>query len=456
MNIKPKTEALSRILNLTGRAVKPNAAVSVLTAVLFEADKDKSSLTVSATDMELSIKVTAGQCDVEESGKAAIRAGLLADVVRSLDDEAVEISSTDSEATLSTEKGSYSINAYKADDFPKIPDFPTEKGSYFTVPADALAEAIEKVLPFTSSDHLRPVLTGALVTFEDGELTMAATDSYRLGVASKKLKGTPDTKVSKIIPARGLKEVARLASMTEEIHISITDNQAMFSAPGVTISTRLIDGSYPEYKRLMPPEFAKSFRVNRKELMASLKRVNLFCGKTNPPTPIRLSFTTGQKSLMGDELVIAGSSQEIGTGREVVGFTNEGADKDGNDGEAYIVAFNPSYLMASVATAGTEDVIFKFNEPLKPAMVFPADENEDGPSVQMLLMPMRDQYAEDEKSKEGKADAKAQKSEKEEAQPDDKEPEATEQEDAFGEEEPAAGEENVPVGAAQGIEDTEG
>lgn len=455
MNIKPQTEALARILNLTGRAVKHNAAVPVLTAVLFEADKEKSSLTVSATDMELSIKVTAGQCEVEESGKAAIRAGLLAEVVRSLDGEKIEISSTDSEATLSTEKGSYSINAYKAEDFPTLPDFPTEKGSYFTVPADALAKAIEKVLPFTSGDHLRPVLTGALVTFEDGELTMAATDSYRLGVASNKLKGTPDTKVSQIIPARGLKEVARLASITEEIHISITDNQAMFAAPGVTIATRLIDGNYPEYKRLMPPDFAKSFRVNRKELMASLKRVNLFCGKTNPPTPIRLSFTTGQESLMGDELAIAGFSQEIGAGREVVGFTNEGADKDGDNGEAYIVAFNPSYLMASVATAGTEDVIFKFNEPLKPAMVFPAEENEDGPSVQMLLMPMRVQYAEDEKSKPN-AGAKAQKAGKEETQTKDEEPEAAEPEDASGQEDPAAEEEKVPVGVTQGAEGAEG
>lgn len=445
MNIKPQTEVLSRILELTGRAVKSNAAVPVLTSVLFEADKENSSIAVSATDMELSIKVTAGQCAVEESGKAAIRAGLLTNVVRSLDDEAIEISSTDSEATLSTEKGSYSINAYPTADFPKLPEFPTGKGSYFTVPADALAAAIEKVLPFTSSDHLRPVLTGVLVTFEDGELTMAATDSYRLGVASKELKGAPDTKVSEIIPARGLKEVARLASMTEQIHISINDKQAMFAAQGVTIATRLIDGNYPEYQRLMPPDFAKSFRTNRKELLASLKRVNLFCGNTNPPTPIRLSFTTGQESLMGDELVIAGSSQEIGTGKEIVGFTKEGEEKDGTAEDAYVVAFNPSYLLASVSNAGTEDVIFKFNEPLKPAMVFPADESEAGPSVQMLLMPMRDQYAEDEKAK----------APPEKSKPAKQDPEKAEAQEVSDDAEAPETEEKIPVGVSAGPEDSD-
>ena len=413
MKIKPQTEALGKILDLAGRAVKHNSAVPVLTSVLFEADQENSTLTVASTDTELAIRVVAGQCQVEEGGKAAIRAGLLANVVKSLSEQEAEISATESEATLTTEKGSYSINAYRAADFPKLPEFPKENS--FSVKADALSAAIAKVLPFTSREELRPVLAGALVTFEDGTLTMAATDSYRLGVARKKLEaremeGGPREKVSQIIPARALREVSRLASMTEKIRISITENQAMFHAQGVTIATRLIDGNFPEYQRLLPPSFEKTFRVNRAELMSSLKRVNLFCGKTNPPTPVRLSFTTGKESLMGDELVVAGASQEVGAAREVISFTNEDsregqAGNDSPDPEEFIVAFNPQYLFDSVSTAGTEDILFKFNEPMKPAMIFPAGQDDDAPEVRMLLMPMRDQYAEEENRAKAKPKA---------------------------------------------------
>lgn len=136
MKIKPQTEALSKILEITNRAVKHNGAVPILGSVLFDADKKKGSLTISATNMELSISVSIGDCEVDKGGVCAIRAGLLANIVKSIDDEHAEIESTDSEATLSTENGSYSIKAYDSKDFPKLPEFPTDKESYFEVPSN--------------------------------------------------------------------------------------------------------------------------------------------------------------------------------------------------------------------------------------------------------------------------------------------------------------------------------
>ena len=410
MKINPQTETLAKILDIATRAVKHNGAVAVLGSVLFDADKENSQLTVSATDMEISITVRAGECPVEESGKAAIRAGLLSNVVKSITDEHADISSTSSEATLSTENGSFTINAYNAEDFPTLPEFPTEKDSYFVVPAKALAKAIENVLPFASNDNTRPALTGALVTFEKGELHVATTDSYRLGVATKALSGAPKEKVSQIIPARGLKEVARLASMAEKMKVAITENQAMFSAQGVTISTRLIDASFPEYKKLMPPEFKRTYRINRKSFIDSMRRVNLFCANTNPPTPVRLSFNTAQESLMGDELVIAGFNSEIGQGREIISYSEETEGKDtesSGEGDTFTAAFNPSYLMAALNTAGGEDILFKFNEPLKPAMLFPAETTDEDADLKMLLMPMRDPGAEEmtKPAKDGKKKA---------------------------------------------------
>lgn len=218
----------------------------------------------------------------------------------------------------------------------------------------------------------------------------------------------------------------------------MNDNQAMFTAGGVTISTRLIAGEFPEYKRLMPPEFEKTFRVNRKTFIDSLRRVNLFCANTNPPTPVRLAFNNSKESLMGDELLIAGSDTEIGQGREVISYTDE-TEGEKKEGDSFVAAFNPGYLMAALTNAGGEDVLMKFNESLKPAMVFPAETGEEDPDLKMLLMPMRDPGAEEApKPPPKKKAAKGKKKEEEKPEP---------REDSG--EESEAQEEKVPVGNAQ-------
>ena len=408
MKITPQTDNLASVLELVGRAVKPRSTTPILSSVLFEAYKETSTLKVSATDTEITVSVRA-QAPIEESGRSAIRAGVLASVVKSLSGEVAELSANDSEATLTTRQGSYAIHTYKAEDFPKLPEFPDGEGSRFTVPAKALAQSIEKVLPFASKDDSRPVLTGVLVSFEGSKLTMVGTDSYRMSVVQTDLPGAPKERVERIIPARGLKEVARLAELTDEIRVAITENAAMFEARGALISTRLIDGNYPEYQRLMPSGFDKVFSVNRGQLLASLRRVNLFCGASNPPAPVRLSFASGEGSLTGGELTLSAASEDMGQAVERV----PASVGDEQSGE-FVAAFNPQYLTSAVAAAGTEDVLFKFNDPLKPAMVFPDGAPEGSPSVQLLLMPMRDPTR---KEKEEKQPAKKEDSQPQETTP---------------------------------------
>lgn len=384
MKITPQTDNLASVLELVGRAVKPRSATPILSAVLFEADKETQVLRLSATDAEISISIRAG-APVQQSGRSAIRAGVLASVVKSLSGEAAELSATASGATLATKQGSYAIHTYPAGDFPRILEFPSGEGSRFTVPSRALANSIQKVLPFASRDDSRPVLSGALVCFEDGTLTLVATDSYRMSVVRTPLPSAPEEKVQKIIPARALKEVARLAELTDEMNVAVTENAAMFEARGALVSTRLVDGNYPEYARLIPEGFEKVFSVNRAQLLGSLRRANLFCGASNPPAPVRLSFSGGEGSLTGGELTLSAASRDMGRAVERVP-ASVGDDQQGE----FVAAFNPHYLASAVAAAGTEDVLFKFNDPLKPAMVFPDGAREGEPSVQLLLMPMRD------------------------------------------------------------------
>ena len=394
MKITTNAEDFSKLLDLVVRAAKQRSALPILGSVLIDADKEKGTLRVAATDTEIAISVTAA-APVEESGKSAVRAGVLHNISKSLSADTATLTCDSSTATLEAKQGTYTINAYRPEDFPTLPAFPTgEKGGEtFTVPAKALAAGIEKVLPFVSKDDTRPVLTGALVSFSNEALTMVATDSFRMGITRVPLTHGPEEKVQKIIPARALKEVARLAELTETIKVALTENAAMFHAQGVLISTRLIDGNFPEFERLLPEKFERTYSVGRLPLLSSLRRVAIFCGNDTPPKPVSLSFTSGEGSLTGAELVMRGSSEGMGTAHETVPFSGEAAS-----GEGFTTAFNPAYLTSAVAAAGSENVTMKFNGPLNPAMLFPGDPSgnssgdpSDGePVTRIMLMPMRD------------------------------------------------------------------
>ena len=390
MKITTNAEDFSKLLDLVVRAAKHRSALPILGSVLIEADKDKGSLKVAATDTEISISVTAA-APVEESGKSAVRAGVLHNISKSLSSDTATLTCDSSTATLKAKQGTYAINAYRPEDFPTLPAFPTGGGGggTFTVPAKALAAAIEKVLPFASKDDTRPVLTGVLASFEKDALTMVATDSYRMGISRTPLTDGPEEKVQKIIPARALKEVVRLAELTETIKVAPTENAAMFSAQGVLISSRLIDGAFPQFERLLPEKFERSYSVGRLQLMAALRRVAIFCGNDTPPRPVVLSFESGEGSLTGAELLIKGSSEGMGAAHETVPLSGEGVS-----GDAFTAAFNPTYLTSAIAAAGSENVTMKFNGPLKPAMFFPGKSDEDPsetePATRIMVMPMRD------------------------------------------------------------------
>lgn len=446
MKIKPQTEALTRLLDLTSSAVKGSTTMPILSAILFEADSENDTLTVSATDTELSIRITAGGCEVETSGKSAIKAALLSNVVKSLTDETTEISATDSEATITTKTGSYAIKSYDPKDFPKFPDPPTD-GQTFDIPAAALAEAVKATQSFTSKEPNRPVLTGAHVTFENDQFVIATTDAYRLAVATTPVSGGPKEKISAVIPIRALKEASRLATLTETIKVSITENAATFSAQGVSISTRLIAGNFPEYGRLVPKDFTMARTTPRAELLAALRRVNLFCAKASPQTPIRLSFTKASgDDLLGDQLVVEASSIDNGAAAESLAYDTvdpksttgdiKGAEDNPGAEDVLRVAFNPTYLISAATNTAAKEVLFKFNGPLKPALVLPTTLTEAGTELMMLLMPMRDPSTEEGTEKATPEKTEPTAAEPETDHPTDETPEAA-SEEASSEEVPS-------------------
>jgi DNA polymerase III subunit beta len=368
------TETFGKKLALVSRGVSARSTIQLLGGILLEAGDGVVKL--SATDMEISIQ-TSSPAEVEEEGRVVIPARIFNDIVRSLPGGSFSLEHDDSGGTvrLAAGENEYRIRAYAADDFPQLPGFDAEAA--FTMSGDLLVETVEKVSRSYSRDETRPVLTGILISFEENRVRMVTTDSYRLSIKETELATTAfEGSREAIIPARAMQEVARIfgSEGEDEVEVSLSENQALFRIGDVLFGTRLIDGNFPEYRRLLPTTFEREISVNREDLMGTLRRVNLFAQRQTPPVPVSLLFSDGAV-----EVIVRNG--EVGEAHERLPATSE------ND---FLISFNPGYLLDGVSAIDTEKVVFKLNEALKPGLIVPGVDGEDEPDFLYLIMPMRD------------------------------------------------------------------
>jgi DNA polymerase-3 subunit beta len=373
------TEAFGRKLALVSRGVSARSTIQLLGGILLEASD--GVLRLSATDMEISVQ-TSSPAEVEEEGRVVIPARIFNDIVRSLPAGSFSLEHDDSGGTvrLAAGENEYRIRTYAADDFPQLPGFDAETA--FRMSGEVLVETVEKVSRSYSRDETRPVLTGILISFEENRVRMVTTDSYRLSIKETELATTAfEGSREAIIPARAMQEVSRIfsGSEEEEVEVSLSENQALFRIGDVLFGTRLIDGNFPEYRRLLPTTFEREISVSRDELMGTLRRVNLFALRQTPPVPVSLSFSEGAV-----EVIVRNG--EVGEAHERLEATSE---------DDFFISFNPGYLLDGVSAVDTERVVFKLNEALKPGLIVPGELGENGgtgeePDFLYLIMPMRD------------------------------------------------------------------
>ncbi len=368
------TETFGKKLALVSRGVSARSTIQLLGGILLEAGDGVVRL--SATDMEISVQ-TSSPAEVEEEGRVVIPARIFNDIVRSLPGGSISLEHDDSGGTvrLAAGENEYRIRTYAADDFPQLPGFDAEAA--FTMSGDLLVETVEKVSRSYSRDETRPVLTGILISFEENRVRMVTTDSYRLSIKETELATTAfEGSREAIIPARAMQEVARIfgSEGEDEVEVSLSENQALFRIGDVLFGTRLIDGNFPEYRRLLPTTFEREISVNREDLMGTLRRVNLFAQRQTPPVPVSLLFSDGAV-----EVIVRNG--EVGEAHERLPATSE---------DDFLISFNPGYLLDGVSAIDTEKVVFKLNEALKPGLIVPGVDGEDEPDFLYLIMPMRD------------------------------------------------------------------
>lgn len=359
MRIRAERDDLADIFSRANRAVGSRTALPVLQGLLCEATG--TIVRVTGTDLEMTVR-TQAPVEVLEEGRAVIPGRLLAEAVRKLPPGPVTIGADDGAVEIIGKGPRFDLRQLSLDDFPVLEEAPVEGTE---VDGDALQAAISQVVVAASGDAARPILTGVLFEPGDEGLRLVATDSYRLGV--RDLPGV-GLEGSGLVPARGLRELGRTVGAAK-VNVAIETREAVFSSDRGSLRLRLIEGTFPKYRSLLPASYPNQVIVDRGELLDALSRVALVA---EDHIPVRLSLADG-----GVEVTV--TRQDVGGEAEHLdgAYTGESSD--------VLIAFNPRYLAEGVSAVPGEKVRIRVIDSLKPSVI----DDPDDEGFLYLLMPVR-------------------------------------------------------------------
>jgi DNA polymerase-3 subunit beta len=368
-------ENLQRALAQVSRAVATKTALPVLSNVLLSTDEGR--LKIAATNLEIGITTWIG-ASIEEEGRITVDARLLSEFVNTLPADAVQLSSDPVRSSLLVQCGrdKAAINGIDADDFPVIP---TVSGEAFTASVDPqiFREMIAQVEFAAASDDSRPVLAGVLCRFEDQTLTLAAADGFRLAVREGALTEAVANRLDVIVPARALRELARIVGdSTEPVKLAITPNQSQLLARvGETeFLSRLIEGTFPDFRQIVPREFATRVELGREAFMNAVRRASYFARDNNDV--IRVIVRPGDDDVMPGTVEISATAAERGNSQSYVDSSVSGPELQ--------IAFNARYLTDVLGVVKQGQVVLGMNGANQAGIVRPSG-SEDYTHV---IMPM--------------------------------------------------------------------
>ena len=366
MKVSTSRTALFTELQTVTRAASTRSAVQALSGVQLTAKG--GAIELRATDMEIGLRVPL-EGEVVREGAVVLPARLLVDVVRALPGDSVSLELRASEQDVEIVAGSatFHIRTLRLEDFPPFPE--PEGDGRVEVPGQAFVETVLKVARSASRDETRPVLTGILVSASESDLRMVATDSYRLSVKETKLEAPLAGAFEANVPARALQELTRIVQATEAetLSVSVRTNQVIFEAGGVVLSSRLIDGQFPNYRQLLPDAYEHELSLSGTEITEVVRRISLLAQKN---APLRLAFAEG-------ELTVSARTPDVGEAQESLPVPFQG--------EPLEIGFNPEFLRDGLEAVESGDVLLKLISPLRPGLI----EAGDGSGFQYLLMPIR-------------------------------------------------------------------
>lgn len=367
MKIFCSQKDLDNALNIVNKAISPNNTLPVLNNILLKAEGKK--LHFSATNLEIAISCSI-EADVRAEGSLTVPAKLITSYVSFLSDEKVELKIEGSnDLSVNASSSDTKIKGISADEFPLIPK--VDKDQEFKVKINDFYKGVTETVFSASLNTSRPVLSGVYVKVEKDSLLMVATDSYRLSEKRIPCAKSGGEDFDCIVPAKTMMELSKIVnkSTDKEMEIIASKNQALFKIGNIELVTRLIDGKYPDYKKIIPESFKTKFEVTVEDLSIVLKRVSLFAKENNNSVKILVSKD-------GKLLV---SSDETKVGREKANLM---VKIDGEDNE---IMLNSQYLLDVLTYVHDDKISFEMNDKVSPALIRPLKEDD----YLYIIMPLK-------------------------------------------------------------------
>src|SRR6266513_563968 len=367
MKISLSTAELLAQLQTVTRVASTRSAVQALSGVMIAAPEDADP-ELRATDMDIGLRAPL-RCEVQRHGSAVLPARLLLDVTRSLsaDETSLEVRSSEQDVELICGSAIFHLRLLRAEDFPTLPEPSAE--TRIVLPAEAFVATVTRVSRSASRDETRPVLTGILMSASAQELRMVATDSYRLSVKETQLQQPLQGSLEANVPARALQELVRISQQeaSDEVAVSVGKNQVVFELGHMVLSSRLIDGQFPNYRQLLPESVEHELRLATAEVTDVVRRVSLLAQKN---APLRLSFSEGS-------LTVSARTPDVGEASEAIPVPFQG--------EQFEIGFNPEFLRDGLESVEADELVLKLISPLRPGLI----ESPDSEDFLYLIMPIR-------------------------------------------------------------------
>ena len=370
-------EKLGEGLATVGRVVSSKSTLPVLGNILLQTEGGQ--LKLSATNLELAVSCWVG-AKIEEEGAITLPARLLIDYVSLLDpEEQLQLELKGKKAHLTCGRFEANISGIDAEDFPPIPT--VSGGTSFGLRASALKEAVQQVVFAAAPDDSRPVLAGVLLTIQEGKMTLAAADGFRLAVRKVDLGEADAPDLSMIVPARTLSEVARSLPDDDEevVQIAATPdrNQVLFKHKQAEVVSRLIEGQFPDYNRIIPKEAKTRVTLQTSDFLRATKAAQVFARDNSMIVRLQLVPSAGDAAGALGKVTVTATSAEIGD--------NTGDVDASVEGEEQQVAFNGRYLRDALEALDAQQAFLEVTGPASPGIIRPAS----GPNGYLhVIMPM--------------------------------------------------------------------
>ena len=375
MKITCKQQDLSRGLTAVSHAVSNRSTLPILSNILLATDNGR--LKLSATNLEIGINCWV-DAQIHEDGSTTVPAKLLTDLVNSLPQASVDISVPEDSNTLNVKSAGSSANI-KGMDASEFPLIPSAEGGEPPVRFDAsqLKEMIEEVAFAAADDDSRPVFTGVLIQVSEGKITFAAADAFRLAVRVAEPLSDDHPRGDILVPARTLTELARILPSEGQVEMIVTPNrsQVLFHTPQLDLVSRLIEGTFPNYRQIIPQGHTTRAVVATKEFAEAAKRAALFARDSSNITRIKINAGAND-GLEPGSITVEATAEDLGDNVSTINAAVDGPELQ--------IIFNVKYLADVLAVLGTPEVALEANAPTRPGVIKPVGSND----YTYVIMPM--------------------------------------------------------------------